>query len=67
MDKTTPHHTGTLFVQGIPTTTKAAFKAACAKRRICMRDALIHLMRNYVAQNDRLEHKGLSLDPEDNR
>ena len=49
-DRTQPHHTATLFLQGVPETTKAAFKAACAKKGITMRDAMIKLMRGYVAQ-----------------
>lgn len=54
-DRSKPHHKGFLFVQGLPLTTKAAFKAACAARGKSMRDVIIELMRGYSerdAQND---------------
>ncbi len=47
-DKSLPYHKSVLFVQGVPSTTKAAFKAACAKKGVSMRDVLIRYMRGYV-------------------
>jgi len=51
-DRSLPYHKATLFTQGIPATTKAAFKAACAKRGVSMRDALIRLMRGFVQSTE---------------
>ena len=48
-DKSLPHHKSVLFVQGIPMTTKVAFKAACAAQNVSMRDALIKMMRKFAA------------------
>lgn len=47
-DREKPHHKGTLFIQGIPATTKAAFKSACAKRGQNMRDVILKYMRMYA-------------------
>lgn len=41
-------HKGTMLLQGVPATTKAAFKAACAARGISMRDAFILFMRRFA-------------------
>lgn len=49
-DRTEPHHEGVLFVEGIPKDTKAAFKAACARRGETMRDVLIRLIRDYAVK-----------------
>lgn len=49
-DKTLPHHNGVLFVQGLPLSTKLAFKAACSLHGETMRDVIIKLMREYVAR-----------------
>lgn len=49
-DKTKHHHRGVLFLQAIPHSTKAAFKAACAQRDQTMRDAILLFMRDYVAK-----------------
>ncbi len=57
LDRSRPHHTGVLFVQGVPETTKANFKAACAKRGETMRDALIDLMRVYISRDRQVENK----------
>lgn len=46
-DPSEPHLKGTLFVEGVPRTTKAAFKAACAKNGENMRDVIITFMRRY--------------------
>lgn len=43
-----PRHRGVVFIEGVPTTTKSAFKAECAEREETMRDAIIKLMRWYV-------------------
>lgn len=47
-DRTRPHHRGALFMEGIPESTKSAFKAACATKGVTMRDAIITLMRDFV-------------------
>ena len=39
---------GALLVEGIPHTTKVAFKAACAQQERTMREVLIAFMRDYV-------------------
>jgi len=41
---------GTLFLERIPKDTKAAFKAACAKRQVTMQSALIELMRRFTKE-----------------
>lgn len=46
-------HNATLFVQHIPETTKNAFKAACATRKTTIRDAIIELMRKFVAETNK--------------
>lgn len=51
-DRSQPHHQGVLFLQGIPQTTKSAFKAECARREETMRDAVIRFMRRYATGND---------------
>lgn len=51
-DPTLPRHTGVLFVQGLPEDTKAAFKAACARRGTTMRDVIIELMRHYAEKTN---------------
>lgn len=47
-------HTQTLLVQHVPASTKAAFKAACAKQTKTIRDAIIELMREFVARTNKL-------------
>ena len=47
-DRTLPCHKGTMIIQGIPASTKAAFKAKCYSEGNTMRDVLILLMREYV-------------------
>lgn len=49
VDKLKPQHKQVLFLQGIPESTKCAFKAACAQRGKCMRDVFIEFMREFVA------------------
>lgn len=49
-DRNRPHHRGVLFIEGIPRSTKEAFKAACAYRGETMRDAVIRKMREYVGE-----------------
>jgi hypothetical protein len=46
-DKTRSAHQGVLFVEGVPESTKNAFKRACVGKET-MRDAVIRLMRFYV-------------------
>jgi hypothetical protein len=46
-----PRHSGVLFLQGVPQSTKTAFKAACAKREVTMRDAMITFMREFIYDN----------------
>lgn len=48
-DGVAAHH-ATLFVQHIPESTKNAFKSACALNKTTIRDAIIELMRKYVAE-----------------
>lgn len=43
-----PHHRGVMFIEGVPKSTKAAFKSECAKRETTMRDAMIEFMRWYA-------------------
>ena len=52
LNRERPHHKGTLFLEGIPKSTKADFKAACAHNEETMRDALISLMRRYIADTE---------------
>lgn len=47
-DPTRPHHKATMYVQGIPISTKNAFKSACAARGYNMRDVFIRLMRGFA-------------------
>jgi len=47
-DPRAPRHKKTLFIQGIPEDTHSAFKCACARRGITMRDAVIKLVREYA-------------------
>lgn len=47
-DPEAPHHEGVLFVQGIPQSTKLAFKRKCMDEGETMRDVIIQLMRSYV-------------------
>lgn len=47
-DRTKPHHRGVLFMEGLPLSTKAEFKACCARNGQTMRDAIITLMREYI-------------------
>lgn len=51
-NKDKPHHRGTLFLEGVPKSTKAAFKSACARRETTMRDAMIKLMRQYTIDTE---------------
>ncbi len=53
LDPEKQRHLGTLFLEGVPKSTKAAFKAACAKREKTMRDAIIELMRQFIAETER--------------
>ena len=46
-DRSKPYHEGVLLVEGIPHTTKDAFKATCAKNHVTMRDIVIQFMRDY--------------------
>jgi DNA-binding transcriptional regulator YiaG len=52
LDRTQPHHDGVLYVEGIPKTTKRAFKAACVKNGEAMRDVVIKFMRKYVQKSE---------------
>ncbi len=51
-DRSLPHHKGNMLIQGLPQTTKAAFKAACAKRGVSMRDVFIEFMRTYAQREE---------------
>lgn len=51
-DDDAPRHEAAILIQAVPLTTRAAFKAACAKRGETMRDVLIKLMRSYAAKVD---------------
>ena len=51
-DRSQPHHTATLFVEALPATTKTAFKVACVKNGTTMRDAIVGLMREYIAKSE---------------
>ena len=42
-----PQHDGAILLRNIPGSTHRAFKSACGKRGITMRDALIVMMRRY--------------------
>ena len=53
LNREKPHHKGTLFLEGVPKSTKADFKAACARREVTMRDALLQFMRDYIADEKR--------------
>lgn len=50
LNRKEPHHLGTLFLEGVPKTTKSDFKAACAVNEETMRDAMIKLMREYIVR-----------------
>jgi len=50
-DPEKPRHEAKLFVEGIPATTKAEFKGACARKGQTIRDAVIEFMRDYVRRN----------------
>ena len=52
LNRAKPHHRGTLFLEGVPKSTKAAFKSACAKQETTMRDAMIKLMRQYITDTE---------------
>ena len=45
-----PQRRGSLLVQAIPEPTKLAFKAACAIRKVSMRDAIITFMQEFVVR-----------------
>lgn len=47
-----PQHRGALFIEGIPEDTRTAFKAACARRDVTMRDTFITLMRKFAADTE---------------
>lgn len=51
-DPSEPRHMGAIYVEGIPETTKIAFKSKCALRKTSMRDAIIMFMREYVKLDD---------------
>lgn len=46
-----PRHRGVLFLEGVPQSTKAAFKSVCASQERTMRDVLITLMRDFVKKH----------------
>ncbi len=54
-DKTKPHHQVVLLIEGVPESTKCAFKAACAQRGKCMRDVVLEFMRDFVAKTSGVE------------
>lgn len=41
---------GTMIIQSVPITTKASFKAACARRGKTMRRVFIKFMKHYARQ-----------------
>lgn len=47
-DPTKPRHKGVMFLKGIPQTTKADFKAACARMETTMRGEIIKFMRAFI-------------------
>lgn len=50
VEQSIPRHRGALFIEGVPISTRTAFKAACAMQETSMRDAIITLMREYAHQ-----------------
>ena len=51
-DKSKPRHQCDILIQGIPKSTRNAFKAACAENEETMRDAFITFMRDYARRTE---------------
>lgn len=58
LDRNKPYHRGAMLLEGIPLTTKAAFKAACALRGKTMRDVFITFMRAYAKRHGNVDETG---------